>query len=172
MNVFVVTNGTYSDFCIKAIFSSRDKAEVYLNEQKKVRDDKAQIQEWILDEFQDMVAKLYWRSEIDPLTGEIFQENEEFGFVPRYDLAKPNERERKFGLKYELNEEYPLPNTGYIGHTLSAESYVSQEHANKLVVEARQKLLAKIGGVDNIVYDTQDKYRRTYYVRDQNDKPT
>lgn len=46
--VFIVTSGTYSDYDIKAVFSTREKAEEYIN--AKGTDYAWEVEEWDVDE--------------------------------------------------------------------------------------------------------------------------
>ena len=45
--VFIVTSGTYSDYVIEAVFSTREKAEGYIN--AKGTDDNWEVNEWDID---------------------------------------------------------------------------------------------------------------------------
>ena len=55
--IFIVTNGTYSDYSIQAVFSDREKAEKYLAELKLINDDNADIEEWDVDTTDELVAR-------------------------------------------------------------------------------------------------------------------
>jgi len=132
--VYIVTNGTYSDYGIVRIFSDLNKAEAYLESQKKISDDNARIEEWPVDDDTTEIAKRLWRTDINLITGRI--ENYE---TERYGWATPEQR-----VGPSTNMSHIPYVTGFVPTTVYFESFVSQEHANKLAVEGRQEFLRRI----------------------------
>lgn len=126
MIVYVVTEGCYSNYHIAAIFSSRWKADAYLAEVISVSNDDASIEEWELDEKSGYYACDSWIADITISTGEIKSSRW------RKELAAPHVRAK----------EITCIEAGTI---LSAISFVSEEHARKLAVEARQAWIREHG---------------------------
>jgi len=160
--IYIVTNGTYSDYSIGAVFSDREKAEVYLAEVKKIDDDEAKIEEWPVDEQDEKIARQYWVSFIDPISGEIEHNNPLYFPGPRYQWATPNQ---KTGRCDNIND-FPY-STGYIPNQITFTSFISQEHADKLAIEARQEFIRKIDlnlVEDRMkIYPVKDSKSHSYY---------
>ena len=130
--IYIVTDGTYSDYHIEAVFSELDKAEKYLAELKQMSNDDPRIEEWPVDIDQNKIAKEYWRTTINLVTGKITEGNNSMGW------ALP---EQRVGNGSDMNE-IPYKGTGYVPDVYFV-SFVSREHANKLAIEARQEFLRK-----------------------------
>jgi len=123
--IYLVTSGEYSDYHVEACFSSKEKADVYIQKFDKVHSFTiAQIETYHLDdpEIDALVIKPEWCARVNLVTGEIFED----GSTDM--LAQPHKRGKSHA-----------PIIGY-NHVISR-SYTSQKHANKLAVEARQKWL-------------------------------
>lgn len=127
--VFVVTHGAYSDYCIDAIFSTKEKAEEYVVKYNETNSyDKGEITEWDLDEMENAeLITQTWSCRINLNTGDITHE-------------KPNEYKLvvKQGERGDTSTDKAIP--GFDVHGM-ATSYISAEHARKLAVELRQKWL-------------------------------
>ena len=126
---FIVTAGEYSDYRIEGVFSSKPKAEAYVAEFRKERhyDHDISIEEWGIDAEAGKVVRTVWNSLIEFQTGEIRHNN------PTTAIADPNQR---------FIEESPPP---WNHPRMIRQSFVSQEHADKLCVESRQKWLRMKG---------------------------
>jgi len=75
--VYVVTSGTYSDYGVNAIFSSKQKAQAYIDTVNNKTEgwqqlDEPRIEEWLMD-----IPKKQWLSTRVRMDGE----NEEIGFI-------------------------------------------------------------------------------------------
>ena len=133
--VYVVTTGEYSDYSIHAIFSDRTVADKYCDVHNHGEDDifgdAYIVEEWTLDAWdtKEVARKLYSAS-INLITGE------RVGQTEYWDEVRPEIRvpERK-----SVHWHGFLPDK----ITLTAESYVSPEHALKIAGDWRTKLLAE-----------------------------
>lgn len=72
MKVFIVTSGSYSDYHIEAVFSTKEKAEEYINNQ--CDDDVNDIEEYEMDEPCERKTSIYWCS-VDTKTNKITVES-------------------------------------------------------------------------------------------------
>lgn len=113
--VYLVTDGDYSDYHIKAIFSTRELAEAY----KAKRAPDGYIEEYELDTASSEVLRTCYACHIWIEDGSI----REWSFQ---EWALPTTRARNVAI-------------GSVG--ASAYSYVSPKHARKLAIEARQAYL-------------------------------
>jgi hypothetical protein len=123
--IYVVTEGSYSDYGIKAMFSTKAGAEAYIEQikaQREVDYADTNIEQWQLDQEVGWVAKTAYRCAIDVKTGEVTNEWE------FREIVAKNKR---------TGDAEVRPN----GQFLTVLSYVSADHARKLAVEARQKHL-------------------------------
>lgn len=128
--VYLVTSGEYSGYHVEACFSSKEKAKDYVKKINKTSEFYgACVETYIVDDtnLDTLVLRPYWYSTINLKDGRIEYED---GRTTEYELAKPHERGES-----EVEEIFDFDT--YIHAT----SYVSQEHANKLVIEARQAWL-------------------------------
>lgn len=118
--VWLLTNGTYSDYTVECVFTSREKAEAFLREaagEVKYND----LEEFELDALAGQVLRQEWRTLLDCRTGAV-----EMQWVTA-EMAPPGARGAGRSWADHL-------------HALGA-SYVSQGHADKLAAEARQQWL-------------------------------
>ena len=162
--IFIVTCGTYSDYSIMSVFSERAKAEKYLEELKKISNDKPQIEEWPVDDEDEKIARQYWESTIQLVTGEMRERRSNYSDEPliMFDWATPNQ---KAGLCSDL-DEMPHRCGGYFSGTAWFRSFESQEHANKLAVEARQAFLRRVDITKAKPYCqrvTVDEFNQSYF---------
>ena len=117
--VYVVTNGSYSEYAIEGIFSTRELAEAYVQKAKR-----GTIEEWVVDEQQDVIQRPYWQVNVALPSGEISALN--FREQPTA-IVRPHQRADVYGER-SLNRIKVL-------------SYVSLEHARKVAVEKYQEYL-------------------------------
>lgn len=146
MLVWLLTEGTYSDYSVRAVFTDQVKAEAALAEYKKLSCDEVRLEEWDADVETTEVVRDYWESCIDLATGEIVRRWENKIWADPHLRCVPCPRQelvRGRALTYEWWR-----------------SYVSQEHADKLAVESRQKFLVEIKDTYTIV-----KEQGKYYVK-------
>ena len=144
MTIYAVSSGTYSDYGIRALFSTKEKAEEYIAKHTdtinpKLTDcyDAYDIEEWELDEeYTVPVFATEWTVDLDLETGNIVDRNstgpEGQRIVRRYDLKSRGNwhafPERTYGK---------FTDPGVVRGT----SFVSFEHAHKIAVEGRQAYL-------------------------------
>ena len=144
MKVYLVSQGIYSDFVIKAVFSNRETADKYaavIGER-----DYGNVLEYELDD----PSWAEWVNE-PVYTVEINESGNEISRWDYADLHKKNERaEREYGFKKDyMAPKYPI--------TFEGVSYISFDHALKLASEERQKWLvemaAEVSRVDKLIAD-------------------
>ncbi len=123
--IYIITKGEYSDYQIVCVFSTEEKAMAYIDEYMKTGlagyGDEMIIEEFKVDDtvHAEMVTKKQYEAKIRLRDGELQDEKGQLIFV------RPNERGCSyFGIDYGVGI-----------------SYISQEHARKLAVEARQDWL-------------------------------
>lgn len=136
--VYIVITGNYDDTAIDSVFTDKDKAEAHLKEMVKVDDAKIEIYDTDPD-YSHMAAKQYWTADIDVLTGELKPGWTSKVVDPVYAWVEKSEMG-----SVRFADEYPLKTTGYIPQSMNATSYVSEEHAQKLAIEAHQSLMRRI----------------------------
>jgi hypothetical protein len=128
MKVYVVTEGSYSDFHVSAIFSSREKAVEYMG---GFPDQFNGIEEYELDAEPPRVMSRCWHAHLR-LDGSLY--------MPQSDGVEDVEEECRHGERGRgwttVQNYYPKTLNWFNG-----KSYVSAEHAMKLAVEQRQKAL-------------------------------
>ncbi len=131
--LYVVTAGSYSDYGIRAIFMDKSEAEAYHKDLLLVDSDTNDIEVWSegRPSGQKECRRAY-QARIKVYDGHIDSEN--YGSL--YEWVDENARTEQSAA------EYPLEN-GYYPDDLYLKSFVSQEHAEKLAVEARQGLLRR-----------------------------
>ena len=136
--IYVVTAGEYSDYGICAMFSRREDAERYIElHGGKCRSDVNRyadysIEEYGLDEHRGAEWVSVYSTEISMGTGDIRRRDE--SQVLSTDLFARKSRVDVFDHSSDCRY-----------HTARAYSGVSQDHADKLAVEARQKYLREKG---------------------------
>jgi len=122
--IYIVTQGSYSDYHIKACFSNRKYAEDYcanVNNLDNRYTDEAIIEEYDVDdsEVRNLIIRSVWRIDIKFPSGEFSYPEESKVLV---DATKRGQADT------------------YVDFA-TAESYISMDHAKKLAVEARQQWL-------------------------------
>ncbi|RDJ35337.1 MAG: hypothetical protein DWQ19_11015 [Crenarchaeota archaeon] len=171
MKIYIVTNGTYSDYSIKAVFTDKEKAYKYLEDVKLVHgDDNAQVEEWEADQETEKIPRQYWISIIYLPTGEITEQDTS----GRYCFAKPNDRvvESTWKATFNGNGDFndikewmgTIRSEDYWPNTVKVQSLVSQEHANKLAAEARQNWLRYLDSIGMTMKPTGKSWPEYHYV--------
>jgi hypothetical protein len=118
--VYVVTQGEYSDYHIKGVFSTEEKAKEFMANKKKGDT----IDSWILDEREDYCDRQAWLCVLRE-SGDVHWQGMDTEF------ASPSTR------GYVEKEEYDGQ------QIFRATSYESAQHALKLATECRQAWLRK-----------------------------
>ena len=127
--VWIYTEGSYSDYHVEAVFSTKEKADAYAAQCGEY----GGVDEWDVDEFADHVRRPWWVCEIDLETGDLVRARE------GSEVISPHERgseESGTGTSYD-------PTSYNLRDVASGKSFVSKDHAMKLAVEARQAYLRK-----------------------------
>lgn len=128
MTVYIVTTGEYSDYCIRAVFTDREKAEEYVREYNACKPScTADWEDWEADAEADMVATVLHGRCIHMDSGELTL----FNGTRTYLHPK--------GSREATVNRHPGPIQH--GGSISVWSPVSSEHAAKVAVEARQAWL-------------------------------
>jgi hypothetical protein len=122
--IFVVTSGDYSAYGINAMFTHRADAEEYM---KLI--DGSDVEEWTLDEFAGGKVVTVFQSHIAMSDGKISEMNPTKVLDSALDHGKT-----------KVNRTSWANQRGTFSQAVSM-SVVSQQHANKIVVEARQAWL-------------------------------
>lgn len=132
MKIFIVSFGEYSDYCIAAIFSTREKAQRYAKEFGT----KNEIDEYLVDEQDNKTSRMAFITHIDLETGEIIERQ-------RHQLmATAHERSRKSDMAdFRKLPRGTLSSPLFGRLTAKTTSFVSEAHSLKLAAEARQKYL-------------------------------
>ena len=120
--VYLVTSGEYSNYSVNGAFSSEQLAQEFIE-----KFGEANIASWELDDRCQEEICSYWCALLD-LATECFLEQK-----PRSELADPKTRVGSVGHRSYTCQAHPK---GYI----VSQSYVSQEHANKLCIEKKQEI--------------------------------
>ena len=113
MTIYVVTSGTYSDYGINAMFSTKTLAEEWIAKLEGSYD----IEEWELDAEKNSEPLTLWQVIGKLSTGEV---------------TNTNKYERLVAVRHNGKA------TNTIGDWCTAESHDSEEHAKKLFIEACQ----------------------------------
>jgi len=122
-SVFIVTQGSYSDYSILAVFGDEHEAEEFASRQKSWAGDNAEVEEWELDRWKEAVEKDTWQATIDLKSGELTRT----GFPVKQYVPQG----------CTCWERYHNKQLG----TITLTSTVDFDHADKLAVEARQAYL-------------------------------
>jgi hypothetical protein len=112
---YVITSGSYSDYGISGVFSTKEKAEEFVSNNQC---DDYDIEEWSINELEGQTHKTVWTCHLNKETGDV-----EFA----------NEFKILCDKRYTASEVYK--------EFIKGESSVSAEHARKLAVEKRQEWL-------------------------------
>ena len=122
--IYIVTEGCYSDYGIRAVFSEKGLAERYCTVHQN-----AEIEEYEMDSWdQDSIMRKYYSVSLVIETGEVINAGNT-GMAE----AAPSAR-----VLYEGNGPYRYSNNR-IG--VAASSFISPEHAMKLATDHRTKML-------------------------------
>lgn len=129
--VFIVTSGSYSDYSIDSVWTTREAAE-------KAAGDYGTVEEWLLNEREERTIVL-WESTIDPKGGIVVADKpfEVSGEVPTTKVWVPWSH-RGFSHGTHVIEEKPPLGHGY---------GISPEHARKSLADALAKFKADRAGV-------------------------
>jgi hypothetical protein len=117
--VIVLTSGEYSAYSISGVFSSLEKAREYAN-RRNPKELSWNFEEYEIDAGEKELMYTFYRAVINIEDGSIW----EHGKIERWGI--PSNVIRDEGTKI-----------------IEVESSISQEHANKLAVEARQAYLRR-----------------------------
>lgn len=143
--VYIVTNGTFSDYKIIGVFTDPKLAEETRDKQKTIRDDDCKIETWPLNKEKTVLH--FWTAFIDPTTGEIKEGQRTMRdsdwelinclgkFRTQYTEISDVKNDIFEGAIFESRDKI------YLGRSIGVFSQKSQLHANKLAVEVRQELL-------------------------------
>ncbi len=129
--VYVVTQGSYSDYHIKAIFSTEEAAKTYASQHPGLGGDLPEVEEWELDKWVGSSKVPTWTARISISDGTLEVHKDENLYLVPQGVVCPFRYYRK------------NPERVTVGSTVSA------KHAEKLAVEARQECLRR-GSVSNI----------------------
>lgn len=136
--VYVVTDGWYSDYSIKAIFSDKEVAEKY----KQVHGYDNDIEEWPVNNWDtNEIMRTLYSVAIDIESGK------ERGFDPRYKrsvVALPGVRTPTPPCLVDIKGF----TNGYINpySSITGRSFISYDHALKVAADKRTMILAKAKG--------------------------
>ena len=154
MKIYVVTSGSYSDYGIDAIFSTKEKAESFVRlGNEKIRNyAKYEVEEWDLDACADQIPRATYEVRgsydpnlpIDAVLSYPFENPKRFNGVGRpFDgevkWAHPEERARVEIFNPTMRPEI---------FSITIKSFISLNHAKKIFAEKMQEILAKskLGG--------------------------
>jgi hypothetical protein len=145
--VYVVTAGEYSDYEIRAMFSTKELAQAYIDKAQALKrtdaewdignlywaDDSPSIQEWTLDSERDAENITEWHCGMLLDDGSVVEgPNQTQTFKSR----SGNSFVSQFDVKVPMYKDRPI---------VRVVSYKSADHALKLAAEQRQKWL-RMGG--------------------------
>lgn len=123
---YLVTKGCYSDYTVVAVFLDEEEAESYRRDLEETGEDVNDVETVPLGRPDDKVPTRCWYARIDCATGAIRPPRP---YDREYKMAPPGARSDTCVVQAWQ------PSIRRI-------SYVSQDHANKLAVESRQRWLA------------------------------
>jgi hypothetical protein len=124
--VYVVTTGDYSDYRVKALCSTLEKAKDFIQRAGIISD--SDIDEWEVDGLEDYCNRPNWECVLNVL-GHIDRRSEGSEFVPSSERGGAN--------------TYDLGKMSFNKQFFRGVSYESAEHALKLAAECRQAWLRK-----------------------------
>lgn len=126
--IFLVTSGEYSDYGINAIFSTRKKAQSYIDTHVKNKQGwgEFEIEEWLLDGEEGYQFRFAYRCEVDLRNLE-----------PRWREWTVEKMWAKPSIR-SINDikRGDTPNTNFVRFT----SFVSAKHAHNLCIKELQKI--------------------------------
>jgi hypothetical protein len=149
MKVYIVTQGSYSDYRIAAVHSTRELAEAHVARLTELTDpNEPAFGEYEVDEpgsIPEVVPEYY--ATIFLATGELFD-----GHRPRPDYRWPGAASRKVAACGGGGERVWVNDGSYSQQPARIEvtSRVSQEHARKVAVERRQRWLRENKVVEGV----------------------
>lgn len=130
--IYIVTSGSYSDYSIGGVFSTREKADHYLGEANL---DEPRIEEWTLDDDANKIKRPLYLATIDLNSGEILETGLESS------LADPNQRTLDSSI-LDFSDRRGGVAALYAGRMIGkVASFESADHSLKLAAELRQKYL-------------------------------
>lgn len=129
-SVFVISHGDYSDYRINRVFSTKELADDYVTKEKILNDIDYDIEEFPLDEPKVGVLNHLYVSQIGVKDGKINHLQTRFEWSDYRDNPEMQIRELLEGPE---NLKFCFVRT----------STVSQEGADKLCIETRQRYLAE-----------------------------
>ena len=125
-NVYLVTQGEYSNYHIEGIFSTKKKADTFCKTLREIgtRYDRPQVETYPLDDQVGAKSTPFWSVTIRLDTGAMWDK-------PWESICVTTHPDHQQGFKY-----------GYGGNRwVTGTSYKSEDHAMKLAVEGRQAWL-------------------------------
>lgn len=134
--IYAVSDGEYSDYGILALFSTREKAERYIEKHKEADQylSNPNIEEYELDSEDAKVFKKVYSIVMDVSTGNVTHKRRNVVFMDEH---------KKTYCNFSIYETKLVPG-------LTAGSEISYEHATKVAAEKRLFFLSEIGGSENI----------------------
>jgi hypothetical protein len=118
MNIYVVTEGSYSDYHIRAVFSTEEKAWAYIDALPENRRDEYEVECYGVDETMGWEYGPVWHAAIK------WKDGEAWSYKPRDRIRPPS--------------ACVVEETDAAVHVYSP---ISQEHAEKVAAEKRQEWL-------------------------------
>jgi hypothetical protein len=149
-NVWIVTEGDYSDYHICGVFSSEEKAREFINAPSHATE--YGIEQWDIDSLPQLQWRQCWRVYILMSDGSWYHPSQAEGSkMGHWEIGDPNER--GYG------------NNGPV--YCSGHSYISWDHALKLAAEKRQEVLRlRAQGLGD---EEIRKRNREYYIQVRKD---
>jgi hypothetical protein len=132
---YLVTKGSYSGYSVVAVFLNKSEAEEYHQLMKKTDSETNDIEVYPIGAPTGQVLKQYWLACIRLADGALIDTYTN-GEGHWEWVAEGQEEHDIYG------SDYPLTN-GFYPDDMYITSYKSQDHANKLAVEARQGVLRR-----------------------------
>jgi len=128
MKIFIVTSGEYSDYGICAVFSTKEKAQKYI---EIYPDQQSEIEEWNVDEDMALINKIR-NGEITIYLVSMFKQG-------NVEEIEKEESPFIYQVKEALANKYYLWTENRIGMWVIAKD---EKHAIKIVNEKRVQLIA------------------------------
>ena len=133
-NVYLVTEGAYSDYKILAVFSSSEKAAEYIREAEKSDYGGVRVEVYELDNDNGERFHLIYFVSINLATGDVVPN------ISFYTYQGESWRLESQGYRGEADVQCHYGSQPHV----QGESAVSREHALKLAAECRQKWLREV----------------------------
>lgn len=120
--IYVVTSSQHDDYVIEGVFSTRERADNYVKEYNEDDpSDKARVEEYELDEFENYILKPFWHVSLNLQTNEIS--------TVKYEWQKDEDRKVLADKNKEM-EYYEDTGSNIISDMFYVTSYISEEHAH------------------------------------------